>query len=77
MKIRKSQLKRIIREEMLKKETLSEGAKMDMIVKGLSKFKDQALPAIKAFFEKNPDLIDDATALLISLTGKGDQEEAK
>ena len=77
MKIKKSQLKRIIREEMLRKEMLSEGAKMDMIVKGLTKFKDQALPAIKAFFEKNPDLIDDATALLKSLTGKGDQEEAK
>lgn len=77
MKIKKSQLKKIIREEMLRKEMLSEGAKMDMIVKGLTKFKDQALPAIKAFFEKNPDLIEDAIDLLSKLTGKGSKEEAK
>lgn len=73
MKITKRQLRRIIKEEV----TISEGAKMDMIVKGLNKFKNQALPAIKAFFEKNPDLIEDAINLLTSLTNKGNKGEAK
>ncbi len=74
MKITKRQLSRIIKEELSRKEMISEGAKIDMIVKGLNKFKDQALPAIKAFFEKNPDLIEDAIGLLNTLTGKGKEE---
>jgi preprotein translocase subunit YajC len=70
MKITKNQLRRIIREEISKKDILSEGAKIDMIVKALGKFKDQALPALKAFFKKNPELIEDAISALTSMAKK-------
>ncbi len=75
MRVTKRKLRKIIREEVLKEKNLSEGVKIDMIVKGLNKFKDQALPAIKAFFSKNPDLIDDAIDLLSSLTTKNELDE--
>lgn len=69
-KLRKAQLKRLVREEISKKSVLSEGAKIDMIVKALGKFKDQALPAITSFFKKNPDLIEDAIRALTSMAKK-------